>query len=361
MVALVDGQFRVDFGPVPIERGNITMSLPSLLMESARQQDELARVRNALPPWDAKLRCSAKVPTMSRDEHQLALRCDGTRTIAEIVDGAPNALEAATMLRDLVERGALVVARPPSVVVTLSRRSSRETSGLIVVPDAVQPRPQRETTQPRPSLPRRAGLQTLGALLGVGTLASAIAFVAPTSETTAAPRSSESTPVLITSPAPVCPAGGASATPELCADRELVTVSAYRACVRDEHCSPANAKIAAVRIRDGRRQGLDVRCTADLDGREHDPVNCVTQAQAIEYCEWVGKRLPTDVESYDAARVVDVRESLAEWTSSSVSVEDPSSVSVSGGTRGYAGRVANAEQGDFAIGFRCVASPEVSL
>ncbi|APR77328.1 Serine/threonine kinase [Minicystis rosea] len=77
-----------------------------------------------------------------------------------------------------------------------------------------------------------------------------------------------------------------------------VTVDAYRACVRAGACRPP-----AVRSVDA----LRAECNWDRPGRDRDPINCVSFADAEAYCRWAGKRLPTDEEWEHAARGVEGR------------------------------------------------------
>lgn len=60
-----------------------------------------------------------------------------------------------------------------------------------------------------------------------------------------------------------------------------VTVAHYRICVKHGGCDePVKAEL----------------CNFHKDDRLEHPMNCVTQPQAETYCEWVDKRLPTEVE-----------------------------------------------------------------
>jgi formylglycine-generating enzyme required for sulfatase activity/tRNA A-37 threonylcarbamoyl transferase component Bud32 len=60
-----------------------------------------------------------------------------------------------------------------------------------------------------------------------------------------------------------------------------VTTVQYARCVTAEKCTPA---------------GTDEFCNAGQDGRDRNPINCVSQLQASAYCAWLGRRLPTEDE-----------------------------------------------------------------
>lgn len=78
-------------------------------------------------------------------------------------------------------------------------------------------------------------------------------------------------------------------------DKLEVTTAQYAACTDAGGCSeaePGNAWSS---------------CNLGIDGREDHPINCVTWYQAVEYCAWAGKRLPTEAEWEKAARGTDGR------------------------------------------------------
>jgi formylglycine-generating enzyme required for sulfatase activity len=75
-------------------------------------------------------------------------------------------------------------------------------------------------------------------------------------------------------------------------DRFEVTVAAYARCVTAGKCTPPD-------------RGM--YCNWEKPGREEHPVNCVDWGQAVTYCTFAGKRLPTEEEWELAARGTDGR------------------------------------------------------
>ena len=68
--------------------------------------------------------------------------------------------------------------------------------------------------------------------------------------------------------------------PAFAMDVAEVTVERYQRCVAVGKCTPA---------------GRGGACNAALDRPRH-PINCVDLRQAMAYCEWLGRRLPTEEE-----------------------------------------------------------------
>jgi formylglycine-generating enzyme required for sulfatase activity len=70
-------------------------------------------------------------------------------------------------------------------------------------------------------------------------------------------------------------------------DTTEVTVEAYAACVGAGACTAAATATS---------------CNYGRAAYDHDPINCVTWAQADAYCRWAGKSLPTEEQWEFAAR-----------------------------------------------------------
>jgi serine/threonine-protein kinase len=89
-------------------------------------------------------------------------------------------------------------------------------------------------------------------------------------------------------------------------DRNEVTAGDYQLCVKAGKCSPSSVHGPHVEPTDVEKRGP--LCTAVDPAKAHHPITCVDQAQAMAYCSFVSKRLPTEAEWEFAARGPDERD-----------------------------------------------------
>src|SRR5262249_14179368 len=79
-----------------------------------------------------------------------------------------------------------------------------------------------------------------------------------------------------------------------CIDRTEVTVAAYEACVAAKGCSaaPRTVNWTSYSAEDVERYSR----WCNRNDRPDHPINCVDWNQAVAYCTWKGRRLPTEAE-----------------------------------------------------------------
>lgn len=329
LLALNEGRLQVDFSPVAHER-TILATTQELLVEHARRSDELERVRGQLGDPSRVLWQNTGENTVSglAPRELAALRAfDGRRSIADVVVTLRRPeLETLTAIHRLLQNGALLSAPPqPEAEATEpsgpamqraarpgyasrapasregppSRVSMPASSRASVPPIA----PSVVTRRSIPAATRRYAPFALGGACVLMAFAAGLWAARPSPAP--APQAASSTRPSVealetalcgsgmklftsaTAPRPGTAAARAPIAP-FCLARGSVTADDYRACVNSQSCEPAQTETQAES-----QSGRDApRCTFGAQGRGTSPINCITQRQAEQYCEWKGQRLP---------------------------------------------------------------------
>ncbi len=79
-------------------------------------------------------------------------------------------------------------------------------------------------------------------------------------------------------------------------DLTEVTVAEYEACVVAGGCVAAPTAIQFPGVTSADLQLNDIQCNDDRPDRQDQATNCVDFLLAEEFCQWAGKRLPTEEE-----------------------------------------------------------------
>ena len=86
-----------------------------------------------------------------------------------------------------------------------------------------------------------------------------------------------------------------------CLDTREVTVADYRACLAAGRCfTPRTSRLAGLGAWEAPAE--ETTCNFTVRGRDGHPMNCIPSSFAAEYCNWSGKRLPSEAEWELAAR-----------------------------------------------------------
>ncbi|MEB2312541.1 MAG: SUMF1/EgtB/PvdO family nonheme iron enzyme [Sorangiineae bacterium] len=82
-----------------------------------------------------------------------------------------------------------------------------------------------------------------------------------------------------------------------CMDAREVTVGAYAACVKNAICEPLPTEVQLLRPQKSEaHEAASALCTGGMRDSASLPLNCADARLAEKYCEWKGRRLPTEAE-----------------------------------------------------------------
>ena len=82
-----------------------------------------------------------------------------------------------------------------------------------------------------------------------------------------------------------------------CMDETEVTVGQFKACVANGICDVLPKSVQRTKpLGEKAQKKADALCTAGREGADDMPLSCVSYDEAVVYCKWKGRRLPTEPE-----------------------------------------------------------------